>query len=117
MSSRACQRLRESRAPCAVDPGLELVEIPEGDQCCGSAGIYNLLQPESARPIGERKADNVLSTRAQLLVSANPGCTLQIRKILRARGIDLPAAHPIEVLDASLAGRCVGVDAERIERD
>ena len=86
-------------------PGLELLEIPNGDQCCGSAGIYNLIEPASADEIGERKASNVLSTGADLLASANPGCTLQIGKLLRARGAELPAAHPIEILDASLSGR------------
>ena len=85
-------------------PGLELLEIPDGDQCCGSAGIYNLIEPASADEIGARKADNVLSTRPDLIASANPGCTLQIQKILRERGIELSAAHPIEILDASLRG-------------
>lgn len=86
-------------------PGLTLLEVPDGDQCCGSAGIYNLVEPESADEIGERKVDNVLKTKADLLASANPGCTLQIGKLLRERGLALPAAHPIEILDASIAGR------------
>ena len=85
-------------------PGITLLEIPDGNQCCGSAGIYNLVQPESADQIGARKVDNVLSTKPDLLASANPGCTLQIRKILRERGQDLAAAHPIEILDASING-------------
>jgi glycolate dehydrogenase iron-sulfur subunit len=85
-------------------PELQIVDIPEGEQCCGSAGIYNLIQPESADEIGARKADNVLSTHPDLLASANPGCTLQIQKILRERGQILPAAHPIEILDASIGG-------------
>jgi glycolate oxidase iron-sulfur subunit len=103
------QRVREPpRSLLRSIPGLELVEIADGDQCCGSAGIYNLTQPESARQIGERKADNVLAAEPELLVSANPGCTLQIQKILRARGVELPAAHPIELLDASIAGEVPG---------
>jgi len=85
-------------------PGVTLVEVPDSEQCCGSAGIYNLVQPQSAEQIGQRKVDNVLSTRADLLASANPGCTLQIQKILRERGKHLPAAHPIEILDASISG-------------
>ena len=85
-------------------PGLELVEVPDGEQCCGSAGIYNLIEPESADEIGARKVENVLKTGADLLASANPGCTLQIQKHLRARGIRLSAAHPIEILDASIRG-------------
>ncbi|HMF07655.1 MAG TPA: (Fe-S)-binding protein [Thermoanaerobaculia bacterium] len=100
------QRVRaEPRRLLASIPGLELVEIPDGDQCCGSAGIYNLVEPESSEEIGERKVDNVLAAGADLLASANPGCTLQIQKILRARGRDLPAAHPIEILAASISGR------------
>ena len=85
-------------------PELQLLEIPDGDQCCGSAGIYNLIQPESADEIGVRKANNVLSTMPDLLASANPGCTLQIQKILRERGQTLRAVHPIEILDASISG-------------
>jgi glycolate oxidase iron-sulfur subunit len=100
------QRVRGApRALLTGIPGLDLVEIPEGDQCCGSAGIYNLVQPESSEEIGARKVDNVLSVNADFLASANPGCTLQIQKILRQRGKTLFAAHPIEILDASLSGR------------
>jgi glycolate oxidase iron-sulfur subunit len=95
---------RQPRALLQSIPGLELLEIPDGDQCCGSAGTYNLMEPEAADEIGERKVTNVLSTRAELLAAANPGCVLQIRKLLRARGVDLPAAHPIEILDASICG-------------
>jgi glycolate oxidase iron-sulfur subunit len=85
-------------------PGVEVVDIPDGDTCCGSAGTYNLMEPESAAEIGQRKVANVLSTHCTLLASANPGCTLQIQKLLRDRGQSLAAAHPIEILDASLRG-------------
>ncbi|MEP7023562.1 MAG: heterodisulfide reductase-related iron-sulfur binding cluster [Actinomycetota bacterium] len=85
-------------------PGLELAEIPDGSTCCGSAGIYNLVQPDAARELGERKATAISSTGAQLLISANPGCTLQISAALAARGTVLPMAHVAEVLDASLRG-------------
>ena len=85
-------------------PALTLVELPDSDQCCGSAGVYNLLEPQSARQIGERKVANLLGAAPELLVSANPGCTLQIQSILRDRGVFLRAAHPIEVLDASIRG-------------
>jgi glycolate oxidase iron-sulfur subunit len=99
------QRIKEQpRALLRAIPGVTLVEIPDSEQCCGSAGIYNLVQPQSAEQIGQRKVDNVLSTRADLIASANPGCTLQIQKILRDRGKHLPAAHPIEILDASISG-------------
>ena len=98
------QRIRSApRALLAEIPGLELVEIPNGDQCCGSAGVYNILEPESAREIGERKVDNVLSVAADVLASANPGCTLQIQSYAAERGRALLAAHPIEILDAALA--------------
>jgi glycolate oxidase iron-sulfur subunit len=93
----------EPRALLRSIPQLELLEIPHGDQCCGSAGVYNLLQPESAREIGERKVENILAIAPQLLASANPGCTLQIRSLLSERGLDLPAAHPIEILDVAVA--------------
>ena len=99
------QRIRaQPRALLAAIPGVTLVEVPDGEQCCGSAGIYNLVQPESAEQIGQRKVENLLSTKPDLLASANPGCTLQIQKILRERGMHLRAAHPIEILDASISG-------------
>jgi glycolate oxidase iron-sulfur subunit len=94
------QRLQEPpRALLRSIPGIELVEVPEPDQCCGSAGVYNLFQQESASEIGRRKAENVLSTKAEILASANPGCTLHIERILRERGATVRTAHPIEILD------------------
>ena len=97
------QRIRsQPRELLRSIPGLELCDVPDGDQCCGSAGIYNLLQPKSAREIGARKVENVLATQAQLLASTNPGCTLQIQMMLRERGAYLVAAHPIQLLDASI---------------
>ena len=103
------QRIRsQPRALLGSIPGLTLCEIPDGDQCCGSAGTYNLFEPASAIEIGERKIDNVLSTHPDLLASANPGCTLQIQSLLQKRNIHLRAAHPIEILDASISGRGLG---------
>jgi glycolate oxidase iron-sulfur subunit len=100
------QKVKEApRALLAEIPGLTLLEIPDGDQCCGSAGIYNLVSPESSDEIGRRKADRVLSTKPDLLASANPGCSLQLRRLLGERGATLPMAHPVEILDASFAGR------------
>jgi glycolate oxidase iron-sulfur subunit len=84
-------------------PGLELVDVPDGEQCCGSAGIYNLVQPRSADEIGRRKAEAVLSTKASLLASANPGCSLQIRRMIEEAGAHIEAAHPVEILDRSIA--------------
>ena len=102
---RHAQRIfEEPRALLRGIPELILLEVPDPEQCCGSAGIYNLIQPESAEAIGKRKVDNVLSTNAELLVSGNPGCTLQIQAILRDRGFSLPALHPIELLDLSIRG-------------
>jgi glycolate oxidase iron-sulfur subunit len=99
------QRIRaEPRQLLRSIPMLELLEIPDGDQCCGSAGTYNLFQPASAHEIGLRKVENVERVAPDLLASANPGCTLQIQAILRERGATLRAAHPIEILDASISG-------------
>jgi glycolate oxidase iron-sulfur subunit len=99
------QRIRsEPRRLLGTIPQLELLEVPDGDQCCGSAGTYNLFEPASAHEIGERKVDNVQSIAPDLLASANPGCTLQIQAILRERGVRLRAAHPIEILDAAITG-------------
>ncbi|MEI7703451.1 MAG: (Fe-S)-binding protein [Deltaproteobacteria bacterium] len=93
------------RALLRAIPGVELVEVPEGDQCCGSAGIYNLVQVEASDELGARKARNVLATGAPFLASANPGCTLQVLRVLREQGASVQAAHPIEILDASIQGR------------
>lgn len=90
-------------------PGLELCEIPDGEQCCGSAGVYNLLQPGPARDLGDRKAANVAATGSSVLVSANPGCALQIDQALRRRGGEpMAPVHIAEVLDASLRGSQLG---------
>jgi glycolate oxidase iron-sulfur subunit len=86
-------------------PSLEVVEIPEASLCCGSAGVFNLLQPETASQLGDRKVDNLLSTGAQAVASANPGCLLQLTSGLRRRGLKtMPAFHMVELLDASIRG-------------
>lgn len=85
-------------------PGLSLLEIREAEICCGSAGVYNLLEPQPARELGDRKAANVTATGADLVVTANPGCLMQIGTALHRRGSRLPLAHTVEVLDASLRG-------------
>jgi len=89
-------------------PGLELVELRDAGVCCGSAGVYNLLQPDAAREFGSRKADSVVASGASLLISANPGCTLQISSELAARGVSLRTAHTAEILDASINGVPLG---------
>ncbi len=83
-------------------PGLEVLEIAESAICCGSAGIFNLIQPETARQLADRKAQNIISTGAQALVSANPGCLLHIASGLKRAGHPLPVFHLVEVLDRAL---------------
>lgn len=91
-------------------PELELREIEESAICCGSAGTYNLLQPEAARELGDRKAERVLAAGADVLVSANPGCTMQIAAAVRRAGKgEIRVAHTAEVLDASLRGLEPGI--------
>jgi glycolate oxidase iron-sulfur subunit len=90
-------------------PGLELREIADGALCCGSAGIWNVLNPEPARELGDRKAANVVATGAALLVTANPGCLMQVASALeRAGARRIGLAHTVEVLDASIRGVPVG---------
>jgi glycolate dehydrogenase iron-sulfur subunit len=102
---RHAQRLPlSSGASLARIPGLEVVEPAEQDLCCGSAGIYNVLQPEAARELGDRKAGHVLATGASVYASANPGCLVQVSQALRRKRQPLPALHPIELVDASIRG-------------
>ena len=97
---------RQPRDLLRAIPELRLAELADGGTCCGSAGVYNLLQPEAAGQLGARKADAVLATGAPLVVSANPGCSLQIVSAMAAAGVQQPPAvrHIAEVLDASLRG-------------
>ena len=85
-------------------PGLELREIAESEICCGSAGIYNILNPEPARELGDRKARNIVATGAQLLVTANPGCLMQVASSIERTGHLIAMTHTVEVLDASIRG-------------
>jgi glycolate oxidase iron-sulfur subunit len=94
---------RQPRALLAQIPGLKLVELPESDWCCGSAGIYNLTQPEMAERLLRRKIRNVDSTTAEAVVTANPGCILQIQAGLRAQGRERPVLHLVELLDRAYA--------------
>jgi glycolate oxidase iron-sulfur subunit len=89
----------EPRRLLAGIPGLELVELAEADICCGSAGSYNLTEPAMARRLRERKVDHIVATGAACVVAANPGCALQIRAGLAARGLNVRVAHPVELLD------------------
>jgi glycolate oxidase iron-sulfur subunit len=92
----------DPRAALRAIPGLELVELDDGGACCGSAGVYNLLEPAAAAEIGARKAEVVAATGAPVLASANPGCTLHLAPLLRARGLEVRAVHPIELVDRSI---------------
>ena len=92
------------RALLRTIPELELLEPAEQAICCGSAGIYNLTQPGPARELGERKANNVLATGADLYAAANPGCLVQVSTYLRQAGRALAAAHPVELVDAAIRG-------------
>jgi glycolate oxidase iron-sulfur subunit len=89
-------------------PSLEVAEPAEQDLCCGSAGIYNVVQSGAARELGDRKAANVLATGAQVYASANPGCLVQVSSALRRAKQPLPALHPIELVDASIRGLSAG---------
>ncbi|RPJ55965.1 MAG: (Fe-S)-binding protein, partial [Acidobacteria bacterium] len=79
-------------------PNLELVDVPDGETCCGSAGTYNMEQPEIARELGTRKAQNILAIGAEALAAGNIGCLVQIQKLLAGSGHPLPVYHTIQVL-------------------
>jgi glycolate oxidase iron-sulfur subunit len=85
-------------------PGIELVELPESDLCCGSAGIYNLIQPEMSEGLLERKISNLKETGVDYIVAGNPGCLLQIQKGIKQKGLKIKTAHPIELLDWAYRG-------------
>jgi glycolate oxidase iron-sulfur subunit len=98
------QRVRaQPRAVLAAIPGLELVELRGSDNCCGSAGIYNLTQPDAAQALLERKMDAVAETGADILVVANPGCAIQIAAGIRQRRLRMRVAHPVDLLDRAYA--------------
>ncbi len=83
-------------------PGLEILEMKNSDTCCGSAGVYNILQPDLAEDILSKKIENIENTKAEYVVAGNPGCLIQIQKGLRENNRNLGIAHPIEILDKAL---------------
>ncbi len=97
-------------------PQLEVLDVPDGGICCGSAGIYNLIEPGPARELGDRKVQNCLSTGAEMIVSANPGCLIQISAGLERAGRRLPVLHMVELLDASIHGTSKGALLRNIHR-
>ncbi len=86
-------------------PHIRLREPLEAGVCCGSAGIYNLVQPDEAAALGQRKAEDLAGTGAAVVASANIGCTLQIRRHLGEQERTIPVLHPIELLDRSFRGQ------------
>ncbi len=95
---------RQPREVLRSIPGIELTDIPEAEVCCGSAGTYNLLEPETANQLGERKARNILSMKPDMIATANPGCLLQIKASLNRLGTPIPSLHPVQLVDASIRG-------------
>lgn len=85
-------------------PNVQLREPVDAALCCGSAGVYNMLQPDIAESLGQQKVENLVATGAQAIASPNPGCALQIQKHMRDRDRQLPLFHPIQLLDASIRG-------------
>lgn len=83
-------------------PGLQLKEPMDAALCCGSAGVYNMLQPEIAEELGQMKANNLVQTGATLIASANPGCSLQIKQSLEKQGQSVMLKHPMQLLDLSI---------------
>ena len=106
----ACHALRvqhvreQPRALLRTIPGLQVAEIANGDRCCGAAGLYNVVQPETASELQRQKVEAIVATGAKVVASANPGCTIQIRAGLRAaRTTDVEVVHPVELLDRAYA--------------
>jgi glycolate oxidase iron-sulfur subunit len=99
------QRVRDQpRELLGEIPGLELLEVSaEREICCGSAGIYNLVQPEAAAELGARKARHLIETGAEAVAAGNPGCTAQLDLHLRELGHPLPIYHPLELVWRSIA--------------
>ncbi len=94
----------QPRAVLHTIPELEIREIDEAALCCGSAGIYNLVEPQPAQQLADRKVQHILATGAEVLATSNPGCLLQLMNGLRRAGHDMPAVHPVELVDASIRG-------------
>jgi glycolate oxidase iron-sulfur subunit len=95
----------QPRSLLAGIPELELLEIPEAPICCGSAGIYNLVQPNAANELGDRKAALIAPLDADVVVTGNPGCILQLQASLERAGKKIPVLHAIQLLDASIRGQ------------
>jgi glycolate oxidase iron-sulfur subunit len=101
----ACHALRaqkihaQPRQVLGRIPGLRLVEIPDGDRCCGAAGIHGVTDPEASASLGAAKAEAIASTGATVIASANPGCSMQLVAALHRLGHEAEVVHPVELLD------------------
>ena len=95
---------KEPRSVLRQIPDLRVVELPESDLCCGSAGVYNLLQPDMATQLLQRKLERIRETGADFVAAGNIGCLLQIGLGLKQTGVCVRAIHPVELLDWSLHG-------------
>lgn len=103
-SCHLCHGQKITRQPREIlksIPGLELRELPESSWCCGSAGIYNITQPEEAGRLQDRKVTHLRGTDASIATTANPGCHLQLINGLRAEGADIEVRHPVSLLAAA----------------
>jgi glycolate oxidase iron-sulfur subunit len=99
------QKVREQpRALLAAIPGLKVVPLEEADWCCGSAGTYNVTEPDLARAVLERKVANVLRSGADVVVTANPGCLMQIQAGLHAARSQIKVVHLMDLLDRAYGG-------------
>ncbi len=99
----------QPRKLLAQVPGLELAEMKESTLCCGSAGIYNVIRKRMADDLGDRKAAHVMGTCADCVVTANPGCHMQLRTSLRRNGSEMPVRHIVEILDEAYGGPMLGM--------
>jgi glycolate dehydrogenase iron-sulfur subunit len=106
---------REPRQLLESIPGVKILPIAESDICCGSAGIFNLVQPEMAATLGARKAAHLNDTAPDVVATSNPGCILQIRSAARDRGYTFPVVHIIELLEASFRGQRLEIRDQRSE--
>jgi glycolate oxidase iron-sulfur subunit len=97
----------QPRSVLAQIPELQILEIAEPAVCCGSAGIYNLVQPNAANALGDRKAQLIAPLGADVVVTGNPGCILQLRASLARAGHNVPVVHTIQLVDASLRGQSI----------
>ncbi len=99
------QQIRsQPRALLAMIPGLQLVPLEESEICCGAAGTYNLTQPEMSERLGRRKMDHIDATGAEMVVTGNVGCILQIARKIKERGRKVQVAHPVDLLDRAYKG-------------